>query len=53
MEITGDKEVMGQRGFVFFASSPATGKARLVCLPKPDLYGGVLPEATVCAEMEG
>lgn len=44
---------MGERGFVFLASSPATGKACLVCLHKPDLYGAVLPEATVCVEMEG
>lgn len=52
-ETTGDQEVMGQRGFVFFASSPVTGKTCLVCLRDPDLYGGVLPEATVCAEIEG
>lgn len=50
VDITADKEVTGQRGF---ASSPVTGKACLVCLPKPDLYACVLPEATVCAEIEG
>lgn len=33
VEITGDKEEMGQRGFVCFASSPVTGRTGLVCLP--------------------
>lgn len=49
----GDKEMMPQRGFVCFASSPVTGKTCLVCLPKPDLYACVLPEATLCAEIGG
>lgn len=53
VEITGDKEETGHRGFVCFASSPVTGETGLVCLPKPDLYACVLPEATVCAEIEG
>lgn len=53
VEITGDKEVMGRRGFVCLGSSPVTGETSLVCLPKPDLYACVLSEATVCAEIEG
>lgn len=57
VQIIGDRGVMGQYGvLVLPLLLQREGKAFLfscVCLPQHDLYGCVLLEATVCAQIEG